>query len=83
MQEQLRVHCARLPVAERDPFIIAITEEEVRNGILNNPNFKDQSFYMMRNIDDLNQYIGDRILGSYVGIRISSYFVVVYDRSNI
>lgn len=68
MQKLFRSSLAGLSEKDQTPFIISITEAEVRNGIIDNPNFKDQSFCILRKIDDLITFTEPRLLGRFVGI---------------
>lgn len=68
MQLLFRSSLAGLSEQDKTPFIISITEEEVRNGIIDNPNYKGQSFCVLRKIDDLASFTDAKLLTRFVGI---------------
>eukprot|EP00026_Physarum_polycephalum_P000315 Phypoly_transcript_00315.p1 GENE.Phypoly_transcript_00315~~Phypoly_transcript_00315.p1 ORF type:complete len:1677 (+),score=283.12 Phypoly_transcript_00315:184-5214(+) len=75
MQSLFRANLAGLSKEEQTPFIISITEEEVRNGILDNKNAKDQSFGVMRNISGVGA-IDEKSRSKFIDVFTTDYKTV-------
>jgi hypothetical protein len=67
MQTLFRTNLTGLSKEEQTPYVISITEEEVRNGILDNKNAKDQSFGILRNISGVAAF-DTKIRGKFIDI---------------
>lgn len=71
MQQQLRVGATSLPKTDQLQFISAITEQEVRQGILDNYNCNEQSYCFLRSIEDLSSHLNLDLAARYTGNPIS------------
>ena len=56
MQEMLRNAANALQISDKHAFTMSVTEEEIHNGVFNNPNVNGQTLYIQRDVVDKDQF---------------------------